>query len=137
VRILLPVAADQAATTYTRQARTILFVDDDSSIRSLVSAMLRVSGHKVIEAEDGRTALGLLETDNSIDYLFTDVVMPNDMNGVQLMLAARAVRPGLPTLLASGYPREALTNIGKIPEDVMFITKPYSLVDLNAHIAGA
>jgi CheY-like chemotaxis protein len=78
----------------------------------------------------------LLQEDASIDYLFTDIVMPNDMNGVQLMRAARAARPGLPTLLASGYPRDALPDLGTIPEDVMFIRKPYSLADLNAYIVG-
>jgi PAS domain S-box-containing protein len=136
VRILLPVVPNSAAISSGREHRTILFVDDDSNIRSLVSEMLRISGHTVIEAEDGRTAMSLLQSDHSIDYLFTDIVMPNDMNGVQLMTAARAARPGLPTLLASGYPREVLRDLGQIPEDVSFIAKPYSLTDLNAHLAG-
>jgi CheY-like chemotaxis protein len=112
-------------------------VDDDPSIRTLVSEMLRISGHTVIEADDGRTALELLQLHDEIDYLVTDIVMPNDMTGVELMAAARVVRPGLPTLLASGYPRESLRNLGKIPDDVLFITKPYSLSDLNAHLLGA
>jgi PAS domain S-box-containing protein len=133
VRILLPIRAEAAAAAVTRQHRRILFVDDDSGVRSLVSEVLRTSGHTVIEADDGRMALDLLQEDASIDYLFTDIVMPNDMNGVQLM---RAARPGLPTLLASGYPRDALPDLGTIPEDVMFIRKPYSLADLNAYIVG-
>ena len=81
-------------------------------------------------------ALQFLRKDESIDYLFTDIVMPNDMNGVQLMAAARAIRPGLATLLASGYPREALRDLGQIPDDVMFLAKPYSMADLNVHITG-
>jgi hypothetical protein len=56
------------------------------------------------------------------------------MNGLQLMTAARAARPGLPTLLASGYPRDVLRDLGSIPEDVSFIAKPYSLSDIDAHI---
>jgi PAS domain S-box-containing protein len=134
VRILLPIAATEAPL---RRNRTILFVDDDTGVRSLVSEVLRNTGHTVIEADDGRTALKLLQEDPKIDYLFTDIVMPNDMNGVELMNAARAARPGLPTLLASGHPREALRDLGNIPEDVLFIRKPYSLADLNAYIAGA
>jgi signal transduction histidine kinase len=136
VRVLLPIRADAAAAGTAPHHRRILFVDDDSGVRTLVSEVLRTSGHTVIEADDGPTALALLRDDTSIDYLFTDVIMPNDMNGVQLMRAARAARPGLPTLLASGYPRDALPDLGSIPEDVLFIRKPYSLADLNAYIAG-
>jgi hypothetical protein len=60
--------------------------------------------------------------------------MPNDMTGLQLMAAARAVRPGLPTLLASSYPREFVYGMGAIPSDIHFITKPYLLSDLNEHL---
>jgi CheY-like chemotaxis protein len=137
VRILLPVSLENATVRAIARTRTVLFVDDDPSIRTLVSEMLRISGHTVIEADDGRTALELLQLHDEIDYLVTDIVMPNDMTGVELMAAARVVRPGLPTLLASGYPRESLRNLGKIPDDVLFITKPYSLSDLNAHLLGA
>jgi PAS domain S-box-containing protein len=136
IRILLPVCATLQAEAPSQRPRTILFVEDDTSIRTLVSEVLRIGGHRVIEADDGRSALALLQQDASIDYLFTDIVMPNDMTGVELMNAARVVRPGLPTLLASGYPREALRDLGKIPDDVMFIAKPYALSDLNAHLAG-
>jgi PAS domain S-box-containing protein len=136
VRIMLPSANAAAAANLAKRQRTILFVDDDSSVRSLVGEMLRILGHKVVEAEDGRDALTQLHKDRTIDYLFTDIIMPNDMNGLQLMTAARAARPGLPTLLASGYPREVLRDLGSIPEDVSFIAKPYSLADLNAHISG-
>jgi PAS domain S-box-containing protein len=137
VRILLPLAQGFPSGHAVRRPRTILFVDDETSIRLLVSEVLRVNGHKVIEAEDGASALEILRTNDKIDYLVTDIVMPNNMNGVQLMTAARAVRPGLPTLLASGYPQDALRDLGQIPEDVMFINKPYSMADLNAHIVGS
>jgi CheY-like chemotaxis protein len=133
---MLPSANAATAANLAKRQRTILFVDDDSSVRSLVGEMLRILGHKVVEAEDGRDALTQLHKDRTIDYLFTDIIMPNDMNGLQLMTAARAARPGLPTLLASGYPREVLRDLGNIPEDVSFIAKPYSLADLNAHISG-
>jgi len=135
VRILLP-AIDATATTVATRQKTILFVDDDCAIRTLVCEMLRFLGHKVVEAEDGREALALLERDRTINFLFSDIVMPNDMTGLQLMTAARLARPGLPTLLASGYPREVLRNLGDIPEDVCFIPKPYSLADISAHVGG-
>jgi signal transduction histidine kinase len=136
VRVLLPVQQGSQALPAVRQSKTILFVDDETCIRALVSEVLRVNGHKVVEAQDGPAALEILRTNRSIDYLVTDIVMPNNMNGVQLMTAARQVRPGLPTLLASGYPQEALRDLGHIPDDVMFINKPYTMADLNAHISG-
>jgi PAS domain S-box-containing protein len=102
VRVLLPVQQGSQALPAVRQSKTILFVDDETCIRALVSEVLRVNGHKVVEAQDGPAALEILRTNRSIDYLVTDIVMPNNMNGVQLMTAARQVRPGLPTLLASG-----------------------------------
>jgi PAS domain S-box-containing protein len=137
IRILLPLAKGCQSTPAVRRPKTILFVDDETSIRMLVSEVLRVNGHRVVEAEDGPAALKILRGNEKIDYLVTDIVMPNNMNGVQLMTAARMVRPGLPTLLASGYPQEALRDLGQIPEDVMFINKPYSMSDLNAHITGS
>ena len=136
VRIMLPAAENILADQAVHRTRTILFVDDDASIRTLVSEVLRIGGHTVIEADDGRMALDLLQSNDAIDYLFTDIVMPNDMTGVELMHAARILRPGLPTLLASGYPRESLRDLGKIPDDVNFIAKPYALSDLNAHLTS-
>jgi PAS domain S-box-containing protein len=136
VRIILPAIDAAPATHVTPLQKTILFVDDDSAIRTLVCEMLRFLGHKVVEAEDGREALALLEHDHTINFLFTDIVMPNDMSGLQLMNAARLARPGLPTLLASGYPRDVLRNLGDIPEDVCFIPKPYTLADISAHVGA-
>ncbi len=134
VRILLPAINAAADGVVAKRHRTVLLVDDDTAIRTLVGEMLRILGHKVVEAEDAPDALNHLKKDRTIDFLFTDIIMPNDMNGLQLMTAARAARPGLPTLLASGYPRDVLRDLGSIPEDVSFIAKPYSLSDIDAHI---
>ena len=93
VKIMLPFMEPKAATARGKPTRTVLLVDDDTNIRALVGEMLKILGHKVIEARDAQDALECLNNDRSIDYLFSDIVMPNDMNGVQLMQAARAVRP--------------------------------------------
>jgi len=110
--------------------RTVLLVDDDDSVLSLLGEIITAMGHKVYMAHDGRDALLCLLRHKSIDCLFTDVVMPNGMSGVQLMSAARAVRPGLPGLLASSYPRDDVSAMGEIPADVNFVAKPYLLTDL-------
>jgi CheY-like chemotaxis protein len=112
--------------------RTVLLVDDDTEVLSLLAETMSGFGHRVIQAKDGPEALKCLLKYRSIDCIFSDVVMPNGMTGVQLMAAARAVRPGLPALLASSYPKDYVSSLGDIPENVSFIAKPYLLTDLFA-----
>ena len=112
--------------------RTVLLVDDDIEVLSLLGEIMTALGHRVIKAHDGEHALKCLLKYRSIDCIFTDVVMPNGMSGLQLMAAARAVRPGLPAMVASSYPREAVSALGDLPADVAFIAKPYLLTDLFA-----
>jgi DNA-binding NtrC family response regulator len=57
--------------------------------------------------------------------------MPGDMNGLQLVEAARRQRPGLQALLASGYSREALQNLAQLRDDVAFLQKPYNISQLS------
>jgi CheY-like chemotaxis protein len=119
-----------------RRGRTVLLVDDDSSVLALLGETMTALGHKVIVAEDGRDALSRLLKCPSIDCLFSDVVMPHGMTGLQLVAAARAVRPGLRAVLASAYPREDVCAMGNIPDDVGFIAKPYLLTDLYPLLDG-
>jgi CheY-like chemotaxis protein len=115
-------------------SRTVLLVEDDDQVLTLVSQTLTSLGHQVIVARDGQEALRVVRANPMIDYLFTDIVMPNGMNGMQLMQAARAERPGLRTLLTSVRSREEVRALGKIPYDVAFIPKPYSLTDIHAYL---
>ena len=117
-----------------QRGRTVLLVDDDDSVLATVGETMVSMGHTVITAHDGSEALHYLIENRSIDCLFTDVVMSTDMNGVQLMAAARVVRPGLTTLLASSYPRDEVCAMGEIPGDVCFIAKPYLLSDLHEQL---
>jgi PAS domain S-box-containing protein len=136
VRVILPAAASAASAAEARQDITVLLVDDDVPVRSMVSAKLRVHGLNVIEAEDALEALDQLHRGVPVDYLFTDIIMPNDMSGVDLVNAARALRPGLPALLSSGYPRDALRYMARLPDDITFLPKPYSINDLLMQIDG-
>jgi CheY-like chemotaxis protein len=124
--------AEQASQA--RTGRTILFVDDDPAIRALVADVLRRLGHEVVLAGSGRDALEHLQNDRSIDCLFTDIVMPDGMNGLQLMVAARAIRPDLPILVSSGYPAETFRELGGLPADVPFLHKPYTMAAIAAHV---
>jgi len=86
-------------------AKTILVVEDDRDVREIVLAVLEGAGYRVIEAASGDDAYRMLvaHPDLQIDVLFTDVVMPGRMDGIDLVNAARALRPRLRVLYATGF----------------------------------
>jgi CheY-like chemotaxis protein len=89
----------------TETAKTVLVVDDDREVRELAAAVLELAGYHVLEAGSGDEAQRLLisHPDLRVDVLFTDVVMPGTLDGVDLANAARALRPGLQVLFATGF----------------------------------
>lgn len=108
--------------------RTVLLVEDDEHVRRSTFHALELLGYRVLEEANGPDALARLRSDAAIDILFTDVVMPRGMSGVVLAREARALRPALAILLASGHRRDA---IGADPRDTFaFLAKPYQLRDL-------
>jgi PAS domain S-box-containing protein len=125
--LLFPVAtAAPEAESRARAARkanrsaVILFVDDDPLIAMSTTEMLEDLGHRVIGANSGLHALDILRSDQPIDLMVTDHVMPG-MTGIELAVASRQVRPSLPILLATGY--------AELPEgtqvDLPRLAKPY------------
>jgi PAS domain S-box-containing protein len=136
VRVILPAGAQLPAARTADGGLTILLVDDDAPVRTLMSEALRLHGYTVIEAEDAGSALDHLRREVPIDCLFTDIIMPGGMNGLELVKAARGVRPALPSLLASGYPRDVLRGLARLPDDTVFLPKPYSINDLIMQVSG-
>ena len=91
-------------------------------------------GYRVIPARDAAEALELLQSEDRIDIMFSDVVMPGGMNGVQLAVEARRLRPGLRVLLTSGYTNDAWGGDHRVPADVPILTKPYRREQLAQHL---
>ncbi|MBI0535400.1 response regulator [Roseomonas sp. KE2513] len=87
--------------------RHILLVDDEAPLRRLSAVALERAGHRVTQAEDGDTALELVEDGLTPDALVSDISMPGT-DGVALARALRARRPDLPVILTSGYAEAAL-----------------------------
>ena len=108
-----------AAPKINRSA-VILFVDDDPLIAMSTTEMLEDLGHHVIGANSGLHALDIIKSEQKIDLMMTDHVMPG-MTGIELAAASRVVRPSLPILLATGY---ADLPEGSQP-DLPRLTKPY------------
>lgn len=109
------------------RAKTILLVEDDEVVRMLTSELLAELSYRVLEAEDAHAALAILQSEQALDLLMTDIRLP-DMDGYQLMAIARQLRPTLRGLFASGYGEQAEfadpTADGAAP--VASICKPYS-----------
>ena len=130
--IYLPRVEDQPTSTAAerslevpRGSETILLVEDDSSVRSLVARLLRETGYRVVEVASGEAALGAVERDGGGDIavLVTDIVMPG-ASGRQIASLVRRIRPALPVLLISGY-----TDTVVVEDDnagIAFLQKPFS-----------
>jgi CheY-like chemotaxis protein len=115
---------------------TILVVEDDPDVRKVATAQLGSLGYTVIEARDAASALDILRSDRTIDMLFTDVMMPGDLSGLDLGRTAQELRPGLAVLYTSGFTETSLQDDGQI-EDIRdrLIPKPYRLRDLARKVS--
>jgi CheY-like chemotaxis protein len=114
-------------------SETILVAEDDESLRSYTTEILRELGYLVLEARDGDSALRVLDK-NHADLLFTDVVTPGGMNGRQLADEAKRRRPQLKVLFTTGYTRNAIVHHGRLDPGVELIGKPFSFVELSTKV---
>jgi len=115
----------------------ILIADDEEPVRGLVARALQMDGYATTTAQDGAEALDILARDNgAFDLLLTDIKMPI-MDGIALALAAARDFPALTILLMTGFAdqRERASGLNAIVHDV--ITKPFSVADIRAAVAGA
>ncbi|MDE1148707.1 MAG: PAS domain-containing protein [Azospirillaceae bacterium] len=112
---------------------TVLVVEDDHTVRLLVTDVLRDLGYRYIEAKDARSAIPHLESSRAIDLLVTDVGLPN-MNGRQLAEIARQFRPNLKVLFITGYAENATARAGFLHPGMDILPKPFALDALAAKI---
>ena len=104
-------------------------VEDEPAVLEMAVESLGELGYRTITATRASEALDRLRGPDRIDILFSDVVMPGGMNGVQLSVEARRMRPGLRVLLTSGYTATALDD-HSVPADLPLLNKPYQREDL-------
>lgn len=122
--------ANEANRDGPRIVETILVVEDNDGVRHHASAQLEKLGYRVIQASNGADALDLLNQGAPADMLFTDIVLPDGMNGRQLADAVRELRPRLPVLFTSGYSENALIHQGRLGKGVELLSKPYRRQEL-------
>jgi PAS domain S-box-containing protein len=113
---------------------TVLLVDDETTIRMLVSEVLQDLGYNILLAEDGPSGLHILESSARIDLLITDVGLPGGLNGRQVADAARARRPGLKVLFITGYADNAVVGGGMLEPGMQIMTKPFDMSALATRV---
>ncbi|GJE53694.1 Sensor histidine kinase RcsC [Methylobacterium thuringiense] len=116
------------------QGETVLIVDDEPSVRMLVTEVLEDLGYTAIEAADSVAGLKVLQSDVRIDLLVTDVGLPGGMNGRQMADAGRERRPDLKVLFITGYAENAVLGNGHLRPGMQVLTKPFVLETLATRI---
>jgi PAS domain S-box-containing protein len=109
---------------------TVLVVEDEPDLLDATAQLFGSLGYEVLTASNGPEALDVLSRRDDIRVLFTDVVMPDGIDGIQLARSTRALHPDIRIVLASGYPLPALKAQHGNLSDFTFVHKPYRLADL-------
>ena len=143
VKLYLPSAEGDEKTLIAKPAtgeviiggdETILVVEDDSEVRETAVGLLEELGYRVVEAEDGPSALRVLDAHPDVGLLFTDVIMPGGMNGPELADEVRRRRPGMKVLYTSGYTEDGIVRNGMLEAGVTLLGKPFQKNEMAAKV---
>jgi PAS domain S-box-containing protein len=106
------------------RGETVLIVEDDALVRAALAETLRDLRYRIIEAADADAALAMLDGGVGVDAIFSDVMLPGSMDGLEFAIAARTRLPGIPVILTTGH---AGALAGRpLPPGVIFLRKPHS-----------
>jgi PAS domain S-box-containing protein len=105
----------------------VLVIDDEPTVRLLITEILEQLGYSSIEVADGPTGLKILQSSARVDLLITDVGLPGGINGRQVADAARLSRPQLKVLFITGYAENAVIGNGHLEPGMQILTKPFSI----------
>lgn len=126
----LPVAVDPDAT----YAGTILVVEDNANVRDVACQMLTNAGYDVISAENGPMGLKMFEQNPDVDLVFSDVIMPGGMTGIDMAEKILEIRPDKPILLTTGYTEKALKDRILEFKNIVCVAKPYDTNELPKYV---
>ena len=129
-----PSATDAVLQAQRRAAGSVLLVEDNDDVAVLVSEMLQELGYKVERAANALAALQTLTEGTLIDVVFSDIMMPGEMDGVELGRQIRLRQTNVPVLLTSGYAHGAVQRAER--EGFRVLPKPYDLPALAAALQG-
>ena len=106
---------------------TVLIVDDEATVRMLVTEVLTENGYNVLEADNAPSAMKVIEASPNIALLITDVGLPGGMNGRQLAEAIRMRRKDLKVLFITGFAENAAVSSGHLEHGMEILTKPFAM----------
>lgn len=115
----------------------VLVVEDEPDLAEFVMTALKQLGYRTLYAANAGEALALLQSHQPIDLLLTDVVMPGQMNGLELARAARSCRPGLPVLVTSDYSGKTSDGAAATASRERILAKPYTMSQLARRVREA
>ena len=124
-------AARSEAKPALAGAGAILVVEDDDGVASLVCEMIGDLGYSATRVPNAHEALARIERGLPVDAVFSDIIMPGGLNGVELAIELRKRRPELPILLTTGYGGQGAENAPDFP----VLRKPYDRDELGAALA--
>jgi PAS domain S-box-containing protein len=129
------VALEQSFKPQAREGETVLVIDDEPTVRMLLTDILEGLGYTALEAGDGASGLKILESKARVDLLITDVGLPGGLNGRQVADAARQKRPDLKILFITGYAENAVLSHGHLEPGMHVLTKPFSMDAMGQRIS--
>jgi CheY-like chemotaxis protein len=115
-------------------SETVLLVEDDEDVRLFTASLLEELGYRTLVARDAQTAISILDRESSVELLFTDVGLPDGVNGRQLAEQAVARWPALKVLFTTAYTRNAIVHHGRLDRGVELIAKPFTRAELAAKL---
>jgi PAS domain S-box-containing protein len=127
-------SAELAETPHAHPGGTVLVVDDEPTLRDLVSEALKDLGYTTLEAADGAAGLKVLQSEVHIDLLISDVGLPGGMDGYQMVEIARASHPDLKVLYMTGYDDILVPAPDHSEPDRLVLTKPFAMRELANRI---
>ena len=130
-------AATHMATAPVPVGETVLVVEDNEEVRQVTVKRLDALGYRILVAQDGSSAIAMLEQYKAIDLVFSDVVMPGGLSGFDILRWSKQHRPDVKVLLTSGFARE-MANQGEAADpQVKLLRKPYTQAELAQAIRDA
>ena len=131
----IPSSTDAAHVLREGRGERVLVLEDEPQVQKTTATLLARLGYATVCAATGEEALALLSNNGeAIDLLFSDIVLPGGMNGVEVAREARRLRPNLPVLFTSGYTEESVLREGRLDPEFELVSKPFSRLILSQRI---
>jgi len=113
-----------------RGSERILVVEDDDLVREIPVNILRDQGYEIVEAKNGLEAINLLQSEKPFALLFTDVILPGNINGADIAATAKMKYPDIKIIFTTGYSQDVLMKDGTIEQSTTIVNKPYTRSEL-------